>query len=169
MVRHFLTGLIIAAVAACSPADKGGDAPNNGQQGGVKAVKPYQFGKDASAPPDTSLPTVVLTRNLDSSLVKTGKPLPKKRIVLKRAERIDVIGTKGVSSFVGPGTVTSDGEFIAGGGGSGGEDHHGLGSGSPILHLGGTRIDAAKASDTASPPRPPLPYPLAPAADKAPE
>ena len=166
MVRHFLTGLIIAAVAACSPADKGGDAPNNGQQGGVKAVKPDQ---PAKAAPDTASPTVVLTRNLDSSLVKTGKPLPKKRIVLKRAERIDVIGTKGVSSFVGPGTVTSDGEFIAGGGGSGGEDHHGLGSGSPILHIGGTRIDAAKASDTASPPRPPLPYPLAPAADKAPE
>ena len=168
MVRHFLTGLIAAGVAACSPPDKGSDAPNNGQQGVAKVVKPDQ---PAKAAPDTASPTVVLTRNLDSPLVKTGKPLPKKRIVLKRAERIDVIGTKGVSSFVGPGTVTSDGEFIAGGGGSGGEGHHGLGSGSPILHIGGTRIDAATPSDTPLPPRPPPPVPhlLAPPMDKAPE
>ena len=150
MLRLFLTLVLTTAAVGCSSQDEGSGAARKDT---VENATPEPVIGKPKLEPGAPVPTVILTRNLRSEVARTGKPLPKRRIVLKRAERIDVVGTQGVSSFVGPGTITKEGEFISGGGG--GEGLGSFGSRPPILQIGGTRIEAAKAAP--SPPPPPMP------------
>ena len=152
MARHVLIAVFTMAVSACSPPGAVDASSNSAVADPETSVR-----KSATPPvvPETPAPTVILTRNLKRHQAESGKPLPKKPIVLKRTQRIDIVGEKGVSSFVGPGTITADGEFISGGGG--GEGKMGFGPGKPILQIGGTRLDAAKA---------PAPRPLPPVAPR---
>lgn len=149
------------ALAACSPqgqTEKGASEP---AQGGSLAAQPDLANSTATPPDPAKKQTVVMTRNLKPDAIKTGKPLPHKRIVLKRGQRIDVLDNEGMTSFVGPVTIGPDGQTVSGGGGQEGVRGFG-GNRGPIVHIGGVRFESPRASSTAPMPPPPPVVPLPP-------
>lgn len=150
MLRLFLTLMLSTMAIGCSSQDEESGAT---RKSATENVTPERVIAKPEIEQGDQVPTVILTRNLKAEVARTGKPLPKRRIVLKRAERIDVVGKQGVSSFVGPGTINKDGQFISGGGG--GEGLSSFGSRPPVVQIGGTRFEAAKAAPSPRPPPPP--------------
>lgn len=148
-------------LAACSPQGQTADNASEPTKAGAIAVQLDQGNVAVAAP--AAMPTVVMTRNLKPDAIKTGKPLPHKRIVLKRGQRIDVVDDAGMTSFVGPVTIGPDGQTVSGGGGQEGVGGIG-GSRDPIVHIGGVRIESPRASAPASMPPPPPVMPLPPSA-----
>lgn len=151
--------VVPALLAACSPQDQAADNASEPTKAGAIAVQLDQQNSAAPVAPPAATPTVVMTRNLKPDAIKTGKPLPRKRIDLKRGQRIDVLDDEGMTSFVGPVTIGPDGQTVSGGGGQ--EDVRGFGGGrDPIVQIGGVRIESPRASAPASMPAPPPPMPL---------
>lgn len=144
--------MALLATAACSSRD---EPANNGSKSQEAVSTPSVSGPrklEVPATPSAAQTSVVMTRNLELGMVKTGKPLPHRRIVLKRGQRIDVLGQKGISTFFGPVTIGPDGQTISGGGGQ--EGLGGFGSNGRIPQIGGTRMDDASAMPRASEPAP---------------
>lgn len=157
--------VVPALLSACSPQDQAADNASEPTKAGAIAVQLDQQNSAAPVAPPAATPTVVMTRNLKPDAIKTGKPLPRKRIDLKRGQRIDVLDEEGMTSFVGPVTIGPDGQMVSGGGGQ--EDVRGFGGGrDPIVQIGGVRIggvriESPRAASTApSMPAPPPPMPL---------
>lgn len=150
-------------LAACSPQDQAADNASEPTKAGAIAVQLDQGNSAAAVAAPPLGPTVVMTRNLKPDAIRTGKPLPRKRIDLKRGQRIDVLDDEGMTSFVGPVTIEPDGQTVSGGGGQEGVGGIG-GSRDPIVHIGGVRIESPRASAPASMPPPPPPMPLPPSA-----
>jgi hypothetical protein len=149
------------ALAACSPQGNADDKASEPAQAGSLAAQPDHADGAATPTDPAAKQTVVMTRNLKPDAIKTGKPLPRKRIVLKRGQRIDVLDNEGMTSFVGPVTIGPDGQTVSGGGGQ--EDVLGFGGPrDPIVHLGGVRIESPRASSPAPRPPPPPVVPLPP-------
>ena len=148
-------------LAACSPqAQTDGNASEPAQAGSL-AAQPDHADGTGKPTVQAKKQTVVMTRNLKPDAIKTGKPLPHKRIVLKRGQRIDVLDNKGMTSFVGPVTIGPDGQTVSGGGGQEGVRGFG-GNRGPIVHIGGVRFESPRASSTAPMPPPPPVVPLPP-------
>ena len=148
------------ALAACSPQGQTENGASEPAQADSLAAQPDHTDSTAKPTVQAKKQTVVMTRNLKPDAIKTGKPLPHKRIVLKRGQRIDVLDNEGMTSFVGPVTIGPDGQTVSGGGGQ--EDVRGFGGGrNPIVDIGGVRIEApsAKASSPSFDAAPEVPPP----------
>jgi hypothetical protein len=133
------------ALAACSPQGQPEGNALEAAQAGSPAVQPGFADRVVTPVVQAKKQTVVMTRNLKPDAIKTGKPLPHKRIVLKRGQRIDVLDSEGMTSFVGPVTIGPDGQTVSGGGGQ--EDVRGFGgAGYRIDQIGGVRVEAPSAA-----------------------
>lgn len=147
-------------LVACSPQGQTDESASEPVRASSLAAQPDYANSSAMPTNQAKNQTVVMTRNLKPDAIKAGKPLPHKRIELKRGQRIDVLDEKGMSSFVGPVTIGPDGQTVSGGGGQEGVQGFGMGR-DRIIQIGGVRVDSPSAASTESAmPDPPPDMPL---------
>lgn len=149
-------------LVACSPQGQSEESASEPVRASSLAAQPDHANSSAMPTNQANNQTVVMTRNLKPDAIKAGKPLPRKRIELKRGQRIDVLDDKGMTSFVGPVTIGADGQIVSGGGGQEGAQGFGMDR-DRIIQIGGVRMDSPSAASTeSSRPDPPPDMPLPP-------